>query len=71
MKKRYLITWICCLALIPVYAAGMMILYGDLAVRYGRPDHFLVNITGIAGLLGTIALIAVGIVNLVKWIRRR
>jgi hypothetical protein len=48
----------------------MIILYGHLAAVYGRPDHFLVNATAMAGLTGTVLLIVFGIINAVKGSRK-
>ena len=44
----------------------MFSLYDYLAHQMGRPDNFLVNLTGIAGIAGVVFLIVYGIVNLVK-----
>ena len=59
MRKKNLIISIIC-------AVAMIILYDKLAIYYGRPNHFLVNGTAVAGFFGTIALIVPGIINMVK-----
>ena len=65
-KKTHAIIAICCFVIMPVYLAGMLLLYDHLAAIYQRPGHYLVNITGLAGLFGTTALIIAGIINAIK-----
>lgn len=66
MRKKNLIISIICFVLAVFYAAAMIILYDKLAIYYGRPNHFMVNGTAMAGFFGTVALIVTGIVNMVK-----
>lgn len=66
MRKKNLIISIICFAVSVFYAAAMIILYDRLAMTYGRPDHFMVNGTAVAGFFGTVALIVTGIVNMVR-----
>ena len=65
-KKAHAIVAICCFVIAPVYLAGMLFLYDHLALLYQRPNHPLVNVTGLAGLLGTTILLVAGIINAVK-----
>lgn len=66
MRKKNLIISIICFVVAVIYAVAMIILYDKLAIYYGRPNHFLVNGTAVAGFFGTIALIVPGIINMVK-----
>jgi len=66
MRKKNLIISIICFVVAVIYAVAMIILYDKLAIYYGRPNHFLVNGTAVAGFFGTIALIVPGIINIVK-----
>jgi hypothetical protein len=50
----------------PVWLFCMLFLYDHLAHLYQRPNHPLVNITGLAGLLGTSILLVAGIINAIK-----
>ena len=70
-KKAHAVVSICCFVITPVYLICMVILYDHLASLYQRPDHPLVNLTGLAALLGTAVLIIAGIVNAVKAFRKR
>jgi hypothetical protein len=44
----------------------MLFLYDHFATLYQRPNHPLVNITGLAGLFGTSIMLVAGIINAVK-----
>lgn len=66
MRKKNLIISIICFVVAVIYAVAMIILYDKLAIYYGRPNHFLVNGTAVAGFFGTITLIVPGIINMVK-----
>lgn len=66
MRKKNLIIAIICFVVAVIYAAAMIILYDRLAVFYGRPNHFMVNGTALAGFFGTVALTVTGIVNMIK-----
>ena len=66
MRKKNLIISIICFVVAVIYAVAMIILYDKLAIYYGRPNHFLVNGTAVAGFFGIIALIVPGIINMVK-----
>lgn len=57
--------------LVPVFVVIMIFLYDYMASLYGRPDHFIVNGTAMAGLIGTGILIVVGIVSTVKGFRKQ
>ncbi len=68
--NKHTVAAIICFCTLPVFSAGMIILYGHLAAVYGRPDHFLVNATAMTGLTGTVLLIVFGIINAVKGSRK-
>ncbi len=65
-KKAHAVVAICCFAVTPVWLFCMLFLYDHLAHLYQRPNHPLVNITGLAGLLGTSILLVAGIINAIK-----
>ena len=66
MKEKYKVQGIACFIALPFWGWIMFSLYDYLAKQAGRPDNFLVNLTGLLGLAGIIFLIVYGIVNLVK-----
>ena len=70
MKKAQRIIGISSLVLVPVFVVIMIFLYDYMASLYGRPDHFIVNGTAMAGLIGTGILVVVGIVSTVKGFRK-
>jgi len=69
-KKAHAIVAICCLVIAPAYMFGMLCLYDRLATLYQRPNHPLVNITGLAALFGTSAILVAGIINGIKALRK-
>lgn len=69
-KKAHAIVSICCFVITPIYLIGMVFLYDHLALLYQRPNHPFVNLTGLAAFFGTAILIIVGIINVVKAVRK-
>lgn len=71
MKDKYTVSAVACFIAIPFWGWLFLSLYDYLAKQYGRPDHFLVNLTGLIGLAGILFLIVSGIVYLVKAKKRK
>ena len=65
-KKAHAIVAICFFVIAPVWLFGMLFLYDHLATLYQRPNHPLVNVTGLAALFGTSIILVAGIINAVK-----
>ena len=66
MSDKNTVSAVACFIAIPFWGWVMFSLYDYLAHKYGRPDNFLVNLTGLIGIAGLIFLIVTGIVYLVK-----
>ena len=66
MDNKYTVSAFACFIAVPFFGWLMFSLYDYLAHQMGRPDNFLVNLTGIAVIAGVVFLIVYGLVNLVK-----
>ena len=69
-KKAHAIVAICFFVIAPVWLFGMLLLYDHLATLYQRPNHPLVNVTGLAALFGSSVIIVAGIINGIKAVRK-